>query len=206
MRRNRAGMTADKDEGFPVRQLRDGIVGGLCAVLPLLVVNVLGYLGLLDSQQALIAGALALFGGPLIGGGVAGLRGGRDRDAPGAAGALRAGVVASVLYLATLLALVAVAVQVGTEPLIIAEHPLRVGGAMVSLATLLAVVALGVGALASRNSPRPQRAARRIPPEPARTPDRVPATRAARRAEASSSDGRTRAAHPSRTPPFGVRH
>lgn len=188
-----------------MRQLRDGVAGGLCAVLPLLAVNAMGYLGLLDTQEALLAGALALVGGPLLGGVVAGLLGSRTRRAIGAIEPLRAGIVAGILYLATLLALVIVAAQIGAEPPILAEHPLRVGGAMICLATLLAAVALGIGALASRHSRGPLRAARTAPQPAARTLARMPAMSAARRAAAPASDGRARAARQSGTPSSDAR-
>lgn len=141
------------DEGFTVRQIRDGIAGGACALLPLLVVNVLGYLGLLTSEDALLAGALALIAGPPVGGVVAGLLGARPRarHAVAAGGALVAGLIAGGVYLATLLGVVVVAAQLGAEPLLLAEHPLRVGGALVCVATVLAAIALGVGALVGRS-------------------------------------------------------
>ncbi len=202
-------LTPGKKREFAVRQVRDGLLGGACAVLPLLVVNVLGYVGLLDSRVALLAGALALFGGPLLGGAVAGLLGGRVRRAPIP---LVAGMLAGVVYLVALLTLVVVASKTGAEPLILAEHPLRVGGAMVSLATLLAMITLGVGALTRRGVTSLQRplakhasargeatrsAARPLRPSSGRSTGREPAARPVaskmRRAPGSASDARVRA-------------
>jgi hypothetical protein len=168
-------------------------------VLPLLVVNVLGYAGLLDSRVALLAGALALFGGPLLGGVVAGFFAGRALHAliP-----LVTGMLAGGVYLVVLLALVVVALQTGTEPLILAEHPLRVGGAMVSLATLLAMVTLGIGWLARRSarsiqSPMAERPTTRGAATPsAARPVRPPEGRSAGRGAAArpvTSDARARA-------------
>jgi len=164
-----------------VAQVRDGIAGWICAVLPLIVVNALGYVGLLNTEEALIAGAAALVGGPLVGGAVAGLLGGRPQaDHPGGAtgttGTLPAGAIAGSLYLISLLGLVEVATELGVAPALLAQHPLRVGLAALCLSCILAAVTLGAGALAARRASLrasqpgvavPQ--AQRLGPVPART-------------------------------------
>jgi hypothetical protein len=137
-----------------VAQVREGITGWICAVLPLIIVNALGYVGLLNTEEALIAGAVALVGGPLVGGAVAGLLGGRPQPGHpgGATGALPAGAIAGSLYLISLLGLVEVATEVGVAPPLLAQHPLRVGLAALCLSCILAAVTLGAGALAARRA------------------------------------------------------
>lgn len=136
-----------------MRPLRDGIAGGLCALLPLVVVNALGYLGLVDTVHVLIAGALALVGSPLLGGAVVGLLAGRpDRGhVGGAAGVLVPGAIAGGVCLVALLALVAVAAQLGAEPELLAVHPIRAALAAVCLACVLVAVGLGTAALVARS-------------------------------------------------------
>ncbi len=135
-------------------QLREGIAGWICAVLPLIVVNALGYVGLLNTEEAIIAGALALLGGPFAGGAVAGLLGGRPQQGHpgGAVGAMPAGAIAGSLYLISLLGLVEAATDLGAEPELLAQHPVRVGLAALCLASILAAVTLAAGAIAARRA------------------------------------------------------
>jgi hypothetical protein len=137
-----------------VAQLRDGVAGWICAVLPLIVVNLLGALGWVTTEDALVTGAIALLASPLVGGAAAGLLGGQwQRGHPGgASGALPGALIAGSLYLVTLLGLVVAAGRLGTEPELLAAHPVRVALAAVCLSCVLAMVALGSAALVSRRS------------------------------------------------------
>jgi hypothetical protein len=166
-----------------VRALRNGSAGWLCALLPLIVVNTLGYIGLLDTSEALLAGAVALVGSPLLGGAVVGLLSGRPwrGSAGGASAALGAGAIAGGLYLASLLGLVIAAAGLDAEPELLAAHPIRVALATIFLACVLAAVGLGVAAVVgqqSRITPGPR--AGSLPQGHAAGPGATPATRRTR--------------------------
>src|SRR5260370_3265390 len=64
-----------------------GIAGWIAGALPLVAVNIADYFGVFAFQDAMVAGAVALVGGALICGVVAGSLGGRARPGmPGGAG------------------------------------------------------------------------------------------------------------------------
>lgn len=135
-----------------MRRFVGGILGWLVGVLPLIAVNVAGAMAFLDDETAALAGTGALLGGMLLGGVIAGAMGGRgSREKSGGAGAaLVSGGLAAALYAGTLFALVAGASQIGVAPDVVAEHPIRVGAAILCLGAVLLAVALTAGALAGR--------------------------------------------------------
>ena len=142
-------------EGRFVARIVAGIVGWLLSILPLVVVNGLGYANLLDTQEAVLAGAAALLGGIALGGAAAGLLGGRQgRARPGGVGdATIAGLLAALLFAATLSGVVLTANALQISPAIVAEHPIRIGLVIVFLAALLLMSALASGVLARRGQP-----------------------------------------------------
>lgn len=135
-----------------MRRYLGGLYGWLASMAPLIVINGMGYVGLLNSQEAALAGAAALLGGPLLGGVVAGYYAGAPsrREPGGMASAAVAGGVASALYLAGVAGLLIAATQLGALPQIIADHPIRAGTAVVFLALILLAVAVAVGAWSGR--------------------------------------------------------
>jgi hypothetical protein len=135
-----------------MRRIAWGVVGWLAAVLPLLAVNVAGYADVFDAEAAVAMGAAALLGGIGLGALVTGLLTGRpsaDR-AGGATATLPAGSTAAALYIASLIAVVEVAIRTQAAPTIVAEHPLRITGAIICLGAILLGGALIVGTLAGR--------------------------------------------------------
>lgn len=138
-----------------MRRIVWGVVGWLAAVLPLLGVNIAGYASILDTGTAVIAGAIALLGGILLGGVVTGLLAGRPsaERAGGATAALPTGGIAAALYVISLIAVVEVAIHTQAAPAIVAEHPIRIAGAIICLGAILLSVSLVVGMLAGRLSP-----------------------------------------------------
>src|SRR5260370_33131842 len=87
-----------------------GIAGWIAGALPLVAVNIADYLGVFAFQDAMLAGAVALVGGALICGVVAGSFGGRARPGRpgGAASAAPSGILAALLYVITAAGLVVV--------------------------------------------------------------------------------------------------
>lgn len=136
-----------------------GLVGWLVALLPLVAVNLANLAALFSFQEAVLAGGLAIVIGLVLGGAVAGLIGGRQRQAyeGGAIGGAGAGGFAALLYLVAVFVLLAVASHADSAPLLLQDG---VGGALWML-TALAFVALlfialatGAGALAGRRAPK----------------------------------------------------
>jgi hypothetical protein len=139
-----------------MRWIAGGIAGWLAAMAPLLGVNIAGYANVFDSNTAVIAGAAALFGGILLGGLAPGLIAGRPSPssacAGGAPATLPAGVLAAFLYSISLITVVMVAIRVGAAPTVVAEHPLRISGAIVCLGAILLGISLLVGLLAGKRT------------------------------------------------------
>ena len=128
-------------------RVRDGALGWLASLLPLVVVNILGYLGYFDTQDALIAGALALLGGLVLGGVVAGTLSGRarvkrrKRVSPRAPDRWwTAAATAGGLYVVTLLSLITAAMLLGVGPDIVAMYPAPVVVAIVCLGSVVGKV------------------------------------------------------------------
>jgi hypothetical protein len=120
-----------------------GIAGWLAGLLPLVGVNVANYEGLLGYQQSALAGAVALFGGTLLGGLVAGWLGGRQGR--GIAGAWPAGGSAALLYAVTIIGVRLVAGFVNSASPLLTENL-----AALFCAALLLAIALAVGMLVDR--------------------------------------------------------
>lgn len=137
-----------------MRWIVGGIAGWLAAMAPLLGVNIAGYANVFDSNTAVIAGAGALFGSMLLGGLVAGLIAGRapSARAGGASATLPAGGLAAFLYIISLITVVMVAIRVGAAPTVVAEHPLRISGAVICLGAILLGVSLLTGVLAKKRT------------------------------------------------------
>jgi hypothetical protein len=137
-----------------MRWIVGGIAGWLAAMAPLLGVNIAGYANVFDSNTAVIAGAAALLGSILLGGLVTGLIAGRSSSARagGALATLPAGILAAFLYSISLITVVMVAIRVGAAPTVVAEHPLRISGAVVCLGAILLGMSLLVGVLAGKRS------------------------------------------------------
>jgi hypothetical protein len=142
-------------------QVRAGVLGWLAGLLPVVAVNVIGYLGYLNTEDALNAGAIALFGGLALGGLLTGVLSGRARARRNRRVARNArerwwtaAATAGGLYVVTLLSLMVAAalLHVGTD--IVELYPVPVAVAVVCLGSALAVIALGVGALAGRGARR----------------------------------------------------
>lgn len=137
-----------------MRWIVGGIAGWLAAMAPLLGVNIAGYANVFDSNTAVIAGAAALLGSILLGGLVTGLIAGRSSSvrAGGALATLPAGILAAFLFIISLITVVMVAIRVGAAPTVVAEHPLRISGAVVCLGAILLGVSLLVGLLTGKRS------------------------------------------------------
>lgn len=152
-----------------MRRIAGGIAGWLAAVAPLLGVNIAGYANILDSDTAVIAGASALFGGILLGGVISGLIAGRPNttaDAPrvgGAMVALPAGILAGLLYVASLVVVVFVATRTDAAPAVVVEHPLRITGAIICLGAMLVGISLLAGTLMGRRSGQSETVSQRAP-------------------------------------------
>jgi len=137
-----------------MRWIVGGIAGWLAAMAPLLGVNIAGYANVFDSNTAVIAGGAALLGSILLGGLVTGLIAGRSSSARagGALATLPAGILAAFLYIISLIMVVMVAIRVGAAPTVVAEHPLRISGAVVCLGAILLGMSLLVGVLTGKRS------------------------------------------------------
>lgn len=155
-----------------MRWIAGGISAWLAAVLPLLGVNIAGYASVFNPETAVIAGAVALFGGILLGGVVAGLIAGRPtaKRPGGATAALPAGAIAAVLYVISVLAVIMVAIQTQAAPAVVADHPLRISGAVVFLGAILLGTALIVGMLAGKRATQVTPQAQSQAPHPAQQP------------------------------------
>ncbi|HKW19813.1 MAG TPA: hypothetical protein VJO13_00440 [Ktedonobacterales bacterium] len=139
-----------------MRWIAGGIAGWLAAMAPLLGVNIAGYANVFDSNTAVIAGAAALLGSILLGGLVTGLIAGRSSSTRvgGALATLPAGILAAFLYIISLITVVMVAIRVGAAPTVVAEHPLRISGAVVCLGAILLGMSLLVGVLTGKRTVR----------------------------------------------------
>ena len=137
-----------------MRWIVGGIAGWLAAMAPLLGVNIAGYASVFDSNTAVIAGAAALFGSILLGGLATGLIAGRPSSGRtgGASASLPAGALAAFLYSISLITVVMVAIRGGAAPTVVAEHPLRISGAVVCLGAILLGMSLLVGLLTGRRA------------------------------------------------------
>lgn len=144
-----------------MRWIAGGIAGWLAAVAPLLGVNIAGFANIFDTETAVIAGAVALAGGILLGGLVAALFAGRPSatQAGGASGALPAGIVAALLYVASLIGVVVVATRTEAAPAVVADHPLRITGAIICLGAILLGMSLLFGMFVGRRGYRGGQAA-----------------------------------------------
>src|SRR5690349_15870086 len=137
-----------------MRWIVGGIAGWLAAMAPLLGVNIAGYANVFDSNTAVIAGGAALLGSILLGGLVTGLIAGRPSSARagGALATLPAGILAAFLYVISLITVVMVAIRVGAAPTVVAEHPLRISGAVICLGAILLGMSLLVGVLTGKRT------------------------------------------------------
>jgi len=130
-----------------IARILGGIAGWLVGVLPLVIVNLVGFAGTLSPDQAALAGAIGLVGGVILGGVVAGYIGGRSGAI---AGALLSGGIATLLYVTSVGSLLLVAGSQGDLPNIILEHPIRVGVAVLCVGAVLLMIALLSGFVSSR--------------------------------------------------------
>ncbi len=130
--------------------VRGGIAGWLVGTLPLVAVNVAGFLGLFSFQDTLIVGGIALLGGILLGGIVAGSIAGHARAA------LASGGIAALLFVLTIVALeVGTAITDVAPPLVADGENVRdiipALAVLVFAAALLLAVSLVTGTI--RNAP-----------------------------------------------------
>jgi hypothetical protein len=130
--------------------VRGGIAGWLVGALPLVGVNVAGFLGLFSFQDTLVAGGIALLGGILLGGIAAGSIAGRARAA------LASGGIAALLFVFTIVALEVVTAVTDVAPPLVAagenvQDAIRAVAVLVFAAALLLAVSLVTGTI--RNAP-----------------------------------------------------
>jgi hypothetical protein len=130
--------------------VRGGIAGWLVGTLPLVAVNVAGFLGLFSFQDTLVAGGIALLGGILLGGIIAGSIAGRARAA------LASGGIAALLFVLTIVALEVVTAVTDIAPPLVAagenvQDTIRAVAVLVFAAALLLAVSLVTGTI--RNAP-----------------------------------------------------
>ena len=130
--------------------VRGGIAGWLVGALPLVAVNVAGFLGIFNFQDTLVAGGIALLGGILLGGIVAGGIAGRARAA------LASGGIAALLFVLTIIVLEVVTAVTDVAPPLVADgenmqDTIRAVAVLVFAAALLLAVALVTGTI--RNAP-----------------------------------------------------
>lgn len=139
------------------RILAGGGGGWFVAVLPLVVVNALGYTGVLDPAQAAFYGASALALGILLGGLLAGRIGSRphsDSQQDRAGGPrIGAGALAATLYVFTLLGICLVARHLGVLPPVIVIHPVRMALVILFFGSTLFAIAVMYGLWAGRSTP-----------------------------------------------------
>ena len=125
-----------------------GLSGWLVSLAPLVIVNVVALITVLDPGVITLAGGAGLLLGIALGGVTAGLLGGRRGG--GGWGGFVAGALAAALFAATLIALLYLLKAEHQAPYLLALHPLRTIGAIGFVASLVMVVAASVGALAGR--------------------------------------------------------
>src|SRR5215831_15931623 len=119
-----------------------GVIGWLVAVLPLVAVNLAGLAAIFDFGEMVLAGAVALGGGLLLGGLLAGYLGGRPRpdSLGGATAGAAAGGVAALLYLPTVLVLVLAASAADSAPLLVQQNDTQALDVQGTIGMLMALV------------------------------------------------------------------
>ncbi|HEV2457369.1 MAG TPA: hypothetical protein VGS80_03320 [Ktedonobacterales bacterium] len=137
-----------------------GVAGWAAAVTPLIAVNVASLAGLFDFATMAVAGALALLGGILLGGAIAGGIAGRPRGAyaGGALAGAQAGGIVALLYGATALALVLVTSVADTAPPLLVDNLagiVRMMVAVVFVAALVVAIAFAAGWLSGQRRQAP---------------------------------------------------
>jgi hypothetical protein len=149
-----------------VRRALAGLVGAALGLLPLLLLSVLmsdparSGTAAPSNSQVVQAGATALIGGLLLGGGVAGWIAGRKA---GVAGGTAAGIVAAVFYAATLIGGIFFGGVRGKDGLYyVGLHPLRSSAAILMVASVIIVVSVLASLVV--------RPAGRVGPQPAAAP------------------------------------
>ncbi|HEU5441130.1 MAG TPA: hypothetical protein VFU88_17725 [Ktedonobacterales bacterium] len=174
-----------------------GLVSWLVAVLPLVAVNLAGLAALFDFGEMILAGAVALVGGLLCGGVLAGYLGGRPRPGHpgGAAAGAATGATAALVYLPTVLVLVLAASAADSASLLVQQTSPQDSGAqttdvqgtigMLMALLFVCVLLVGIAALTGaivgrRGSVPPAKAAARrgaasLPARGASSPIRPPA-------------------------------
>jgi hypothetical protein len=174
-----------------------GLVSWLVAVLPLVAVNLAGLAAIFDFGETVLAGAVALVGGLLVGGALAGYLGGRPRpgNPGGAAGGAATGAIAALIYLPTVLALVLAASAADSASLLVQQTDAQGTGvptidvqgtigmlmALLFVAVLLVGLAALAGAVAGRRAYVPsagkpaRRGAASVPARGASSPIHPPA-------------------------------
>ena len=135
-----------------------GLFGWLVALLPLAAVNAANLATLFSFQETILAGGLGILLGLLLGGGVAGIVGGRQHRAyrGGAVGGAAAGGIAALLYLATVLVLLAFASSADSAPLLLQDGllgALWMLTALAFVALLFVAIAAASGTLVGRRAP-----------------------------------------------------
>lgn len=150
-----------------------GLSGWLVSLAPLVIVNILAFVTVIDPGMTPIAGGVGLILAIALGGLTAGLLGGKRG---GGTGGAIAGAIASALFTASLVALMYRLRAQGQLPYLLALHPLRAMGAIGFIACLLLGVAVMAGASAGRrqarhweqsaNAAQPARMAERRPSAP----------------------------------------
>ena len=130
------------------RRVMGGLIGWIIGALPLVGINVATALGYYFDNP-LLASALALLAGLLLGGSLAALVGGRspsgsERDMSSAG---VSGGIAAVLYAITIMSLVLAAPSLGLIPPLSSDQILRIAIAVLFCAALLLGVSLLTGLL-----------------------------------------------------------
>ena len=144
--------------------MRPRIVGGAAgwaaAVTPLVAVNLASFAGLFDFQSMAVAGAMALLGGILLGGAIAGGIAGRPREeyAGGALAGAVAGGILALLYGATALTLVLITSIADSAPPLLVDSLagiVRMVVAVLFIAALMVTTAFVAGWLSGRRMQAP---------------------------------------------------
>ena len=130
-----------------------GLVGWLCGVLPLATVNLAAMNGVFSNQVALAPGAVALVGGMVLGGVLAGYLAGKARPGqPGGPGAaLVAGVIAGTLVAITLAGTVAILEGQSSETRFLLRNRTGIIEAIAFCVLILVFTALFAGMFAGQS-------------------------------------------------------